>query len=176
MGDAGMADGEVDPARHGAPRGFSVDRANPLEAGTTCRAILGTLPSWFGIPEANDAYVKFVDSHDTWIATSETQEPIGLISGRLHFPETAEIEIMAVRPEWHRRGVGRALVDAFEAHSRRLGVRLVEVKTLGPSHPDEGYRATREFYTGIGFIPVEEIWIWGPDNPSLILCRPINPA
>jgi len=48
------------------------------------------------------------------------------------------------------------------------------VKTLGPSHADEGYRATRAFYTGVGFIPVEELWIWGPDNPALFLCKPIT--
>jgi len=57
----------------------------------------------------------------------------------------------------------------FEAHHRRLGVRLLEAKTLGPSHADEGYRATRAFYIGVGFVPVEELWIWGPDNPALIL-------
>ena len=154
---------------------FYVDRAPAAGAGAMCRAILDTIPSWFGIPEANDAYVEFVDTHDTWIARSEEPEPIGLISGPLHFPETAEIAIMSVRRAWHRRGVGRALVHAFEAHHRRLGTRLVEVKTLGPSHPDEGYRATREFYISLGFIPVEELWIWGPENPALILCKPITP-
>lgn len=153
---------------------FFVDPACVTSRGATCRAILDTVPSWFGIPEANDAYVAFVDTHDTWIAYSTKREPIGFISGQLHFPETAEIEIMAIRPEWHRRGVGRALVDAFETHHRRMGVRLLEVKTLGPSHADDSYRATRAFYTGIGFIPVEELWIWGPDNPALILCKPIT--
>lgn len=47
------------------------------------------------------------------------------------------------------------------------------MKTLGPSHADDGYRATRAFCTGVGFIPVAELWIWGPDNPALILCKPI---
>lgn len=162
-------------AEPGATDMFSVDPAPCTGLGALCREILDTVPSWFGMPEANDAYVDFVDTHDTWIARSASGEPIGLISGQLHFPETAEIEIMAVRPEWHRRGVGRALVDVFETHHRHLGTRMLEVKTLGPSDPDEGYRATREFYTGIGFIPVEELWIWGPDNPALVLCKPINP-
>lgn len=144
-------------------------------AGAVCREILDTVPDWFGIPEANDAYVAFADAHDTWVAYSARREAIGLISGQQHFPETAEIEMMAVRPEWHRRGVGRALVAVLEAHHRRLGTQLLEVKTLGPSHDDDGYASTRSFYTGIGFIPVEEIWIWGPDNPALILCKPIAP-
>lgn len=105
----------------GAP--FFVDLASVTGRGAVCRETLDTVPSWFGLPEANDTYVAFVDTHDTWIAYSANREPIGFISGQLHFPETAEIEIMAMRPEWHRRGVGRALVDAFEAHHRRMGIR-----------------------------------------------------
>jgi GNAT superfamily N-acetyltransferase len=152
---------------------FTIDAVPSLGQGATCREILDSVPSWFGIPEANDSYVAFADTHDTWVAYSTQREPIGLVSGQSHFPEMAEIEVIAVRPEWHRAGVGRALVEVFEAHHRRRGAQLLEVKTLGPSHPDEGYRSTRAFYRGIGFIPVEELWIWGPDNPALILCKPI---
>lgn len=175
-----MADEEGVPSGRchndlGAGDAFVIDPAPVTGLGATCREILDTVPSWFGIPEANDAYVAFVDIHDTWIAYSTQREPVGLISGQRHFPETAEIEVMAVRPEWHRRGVGRALVDVFEAHHRSRGTRLIEVKTLGPSRADEGYGATRAFYTGVGFIPVEELWIWGPDNPALILCKPVSP-
>ncbi len=110
---------------------FVIDPAPANGLGATCREILDTVPSWFGIPEANDAYVAFVDTHDTWVASSPQQGPIGLISGRRHFPETAEIEVLAVRPEWHRRGVGRALVDVFETYHGSQGTRLLEVKTLG---------------------------------------------
>lgn len=98
---------------------------------------------------------------------------LGLISGRRHFPECAEIELLAVRPDRHRRGVGRALVDAFAAHHAGEGVRIIEVKTLGPSHPDEGYARTRAFYLGIGFLRIEETDLWGDDNPALFLCRPV---
>jgi GNAT superfamily N-acetyltransferase len=141
--------------------------------GGTCREILDSVPVWFGIPESNDEYVAFADVHDTWVARSGDGTPIGFISGRQHFAETAEIEVLAVRREWHRRGVGRALVDVFEARHRNQGVRMLEVKTLGPSHDSAEYAATRAFYAGIGFVRIEELWIWGPDNPALILCKPI---
>jgi GNAT superfamily N-acetyltransferase len=155
---------------------FVIDASPAFGLGATCREILDTVPTWFGIPESNDEYVAFVDTHDTWVAHSAQGEPIGLISGRRHFPETAEIEVLAVRLDWHRCGVGRALVDVFENHHRASGARMLEVKTLGPSHDDVGYAATRRFYTGVGFIPIEEMWIWGPDNPALVLCKPIAPA
>ena len=166
----------TDDLGFGGTGAFVIDPAPLTGLGATCREILDTVPTWFAIPSANDTYVAFVETHDTWIAYSNQREPIGLISGQQHFAETAEIEVMAVRPEWHRRGVGRALVDVFETHHRGRGTRMLEVKTLGPSHEDVGYAATRAFYTGIGFVPVEELWIWGPENPALILCKPIAPS
>lgn len=74
------------PAERGGAEAFSVDHAPVTGLGTVCREILDTVPSWFGIPEANDAYVDFVDTHDTWIAYSAQRAPIGLISGQLHCP------------------------------------------------------------------------------------------
>ena len=78
-----------------------------------------------------------------------------------------------MRPEWHRAGVGSALVDAFEAFHRADGVRMIEVETLGPSHPDEGYARTRAFYLGVGFVPIEELDIWAPENPALLMVKPV---
>jgi GNAT superfamily N-acetyltransferase len=157
----------------GVTADFVIDPVPRLGLGDLCRALLDTVPDWFGIPEANDSYVAFADTHETWTAAAADGTVVGLISGQTHFADTAEIEVIAVRPEWHRGGVGRALVEVFERHHRDRGVRLLEVKTLGPSHDDAGYVRTRAFYTGIGFIPVEELWIWGPDNPALILCKPL---
>ena len=144
--------------------------------GAIARAVLDTLPDWFGIPEANDTYVAFVDAHDTWTATTADGTVVGLISGRRHFPETAEIELLAVVPASHRGGVGRALLDAFEAFHRAGGVRMIEVKTLGPSNPDEGYAKTRAFYLGVGFLPIEELDIWAPENPALLMVKPVGPV
>jgi GNAT superfamily N-acetyltransferase len=79
---------------------------------------------------------------------------------------------MAVRPEAHFRGLGRALVEAAEAHARGLGVEYLQVKTLGPSRPDENYAATRRFYTSAGFRPLEEFSrIWDEQNPCLVLVK-----
>lgn len=152
---------------------FTIDSAPSAGLGDECRLILDTVPDWFGLPEANDEYVAFAQTHDTWVARDAAGRAVGVISGTTHFPETAEIEVMAVRPEWHRRGVGRAMVEVFERHHHERGVRMLEVKTLGPSHDDANYALTRAFYVGIGFVPIEELWIWGPDNPALILCKPL---
>lgn len=153
---------------------FRIEHRVGPGCGAVCAGLLASLPDHFGIPEANAAYVAFTEEHGAWVAVDDDGAVLGLLSGRRHFPECAEIEIMAVRPDRFRRGVGRALVDAFEAQYAADGVRLIEVKTLGPSHPDEGYARTREFYLGLGFLRIEETDLWGEDNPALILCRPVN--
>ena len=46
------------------------------------------------------------------------------------------------------------------------------LKTLGPSNPDEGYRKTREFYSALGFLPLEETTaFWGPEQPTLVMVK-----
>ena len=82
--------------------------------------------------------------------------------------------MLAVLPDHHRRGIGRALVERAAAHARAEGRTLLHVKTLAPSDPDPGYAATRRFYEALGFVPLEELpQVWGPENPCLIMVRPL---
>lgn len=49
--------------------------------------------------------------------------------------------------------------------------RLLEVKTLGPSHPDPAYARTRRFYEKMGFLALEETDLWGEDTPCPIMVK-----
>ncbi len=81
---------------------------------------------------------------------------------------------MGVLAGWHRRGVGRALVERAESYARAEGFSLLHVKTLAPSDPDPGYAATRAFYAAAGFRPLEVLpEVWGPDDPCLLMVRPL---
>jgi GNAT superfamily N-acetyltransferase len=145
--------------------------------------LLALLPSWFGIEASNAAYVESArelatylawptDSSDDRTAESTGTGPVGVLLARRHFPEAAEIHLMAVDPARHRQGAGRALVGALIADLLADGCRLLQVKTQGPSRPDAGYALTRQFYRALGFLPVEETTDpWGPENPCLILVR-----
>jgi GNAT superfamily N-acetyltransferase len=136
-----------------------------------CVALLRLLPDWFGIEAAILEYEKEINRLPTFLAKSGG-EVIGFLSLKRHFPESAEIYVMAVHPGAQRGGIGRGLVQATEEYARRLGIEYLQVKTLGPSRPDEGYAGTRRFYAALGFRPLEEFTqIWDQDNPCLLLVK-----
>lgn len=136
------------------------------------RRILTALPDWFGIPEANEHYVRAAAEKDSYLARVG-DATVGVALVDRHFSETAEIHLIAVAPEHHGSGIGSALVAALEADVRSDGARLLEVKTVGSSYEDAGYAATRAFYQARGFLPLEEIDNLDWDGPTLILVKPL---
>jgi len=146
-------------------------RDQPVGAGETCRRILGTLPAWFGIPASVEDYVATADRSPTVVA-SVGAEDVGILTLVRHGRYAAEVYVMAVLPERHRQGIGRALL----AHAERMlsadGVEFLQVKTLAPSKPDAGYAKTRAFYLAYGFRPLEEFPdLWGAENPALQMIK-----
>ena len=128
--------------------------------------MLRELPEWFGIEEATAAHIRDVRELETFAV-----DDVALLSVKLHNPRAAEIYVMGVVPERHRRGLGRALLAAAEDALRARGVEYVQVKTLGPSRESEGYARTRAFYEACGFVPLEEFPDLWPDNPALLLVK-----
>lgn len=135
--------------------------------------VLRSLPQWFGLEDAILAYIQEAAVLPTFIA-SEDDEDIGFLTLRPYESTAAEITAMGIQPNLHRRGYGRALIAAAEAHVRSEGRAILQVKTLGPSHPSEGYARTRAFYRSAGFVPLEETQaFWGASNPCLIMVKPL---
>jgi ribosomal protein S18 acetylase RimI-like enzyme len=144
------------------------------ELASITERLLAQLPSWFGIPEANAEYVQSARDLPGVVARVDG-EPVGVLLHRRHYPEAAEIHLLAVSPDWHRRGIGTAMVERLVSDLRRTECRLLQVKTLGPSRPHPGYAATREFYRAAGFLPLEETTeLWGNNNPCLVMVRPLH--
>jgi ribosomal protein S18 acetylase RimI-like enzyme len=155
-------------------------------APATVKRLLLSLPRWFGIEAANAAYVESARELPTYQARPAANpgaegpaapEPVGVLLARRHFQQSAEIHLMAVDPDLHRRGVGRALMAALEADLISDGCQFLQVKTLGPSASDPCYALTRRFYMSLGFMPLEErADIWGPQNPCLIMVKALGQA
>lgn len=154
-------------------RRIAIEALAPGEAGA-CEAILRSLPEWFGVESAIRQYRREMPDLETFVAREEG-EIIGFLSIDRQEPTPATIHVLAVRRDRHRRGVGRALVARAEAACRARGVDLLEVRTLGPSEPNEGFAGTRAFYATMGFRPVEQTRrIWGRDNPCLIMRKALT--
>jgi ribosomal protein S18 acetylase RimI-like enzyme len=144
-------------------------------SGATCREILATLPTWFGIEQANENYIAIAERSPAIVASLDGHD-VGILVLMHHSAYASEVHLMAVRPEHHRRGIGRALLLHAEASLARAGVEFLQVKTLSASADDEGYAKTRAFYLAYGFRPLEEFPnLWDPHNPALQLVKTVAP-
>jgi GNAT superfamily N-acetyltransferase len=128
---------------------------------------------WFGIPASVEDYVATADRSPTVIASLRAEE-VGLLTLVRHSRYAAEVYVMAVLPELHRHGIGRALLAHAEGVLAADGVEFLQVKTLAPSKPDDGYDKTRAFYLAYGFRPLEEYKdLWDAENPALQMIKVI---
>lgn len=157
------------------PSAWTVRPSPPgTELASATERLLARLPGWFGIAAANTHYVESSRRLPGYLALNGNGDAVGLLTITRHFPGAAEVYLMAVDPSWHRRGVGTSLLVAAEGDLAADGCRLLEVKTLGASHPSPEYAATREFYLARGFEPVEEIPNLWPGNPCLLMLKPLG--
>ncbi len=139
--------------------------------GALCAEILATLPHWFGIAESNAAYVRDVEAMPMF-AAREGEAVLGFVALGRPTPHVFEVHVLGVRPQHHRSGAGRLLVDAAARHALAHGTRFLTVKTLSSRDPDPGYARTRAFYEAMGFLAIEEFpELWSPDNPAVLMLK-----
>jgi len=138
--------------------------------GGACERVMRSLPKWFGIEEAIVEYVKSAETMETYV-TESAGDVVGFITLNQRSPVSAEIHCMAVRPEYHGKGLGRALVEHVQAILASRPIEFLEVKTVGPSLKNAEYERTRGFYQHVGFRPLEENDLWGSDNPCLTMVK-----
>ena len=136
-------------------------------------ALLHDLPEWFGIEASVRTYIEEA-SVLPGAAAIAGDVVVGVCLLRHHTDVAAEIELLAVRRDLHRHGIGRQLLARVEADQRAAGTRLLQVKTFGPSGESEEYERTRAFYRACGYLPLEERSdIWAPGNPCLFMVKPL---
>lgn len=140
----------------------------------TCGALLESLPEWFGFPEVNAGYVESLPSLPTFVA-EVGDDVAGFVALEPYGAVAAEILVLAVRRELHRRGIGHLLVERAREWCRASGVPWLHVKTRGPKTPDANYERTRRFYLAEGFDPLyESLTEWGPSNAALVLVQRVD--
>jgi len=136
-----------------------------------CEPILRALPDWFGHEAFTQAYMTQTDLLPTFVAVTE-EATVGFLTLKQHSGAAVEILVMGVLPQYHHRGIGRALIEAAENYLRRTGISFLQVKTLSARHPDPCYARTRAFYKAMGFSALEEFAeIWDADSPCLQMIK-----
>jgi ribosomal protein S18 acetylase RimI-like enzyme len=139
--------------------------------GHVCNDLLRSLPLWFGIEAAIRQYVLDVERMPTLVAF-EGELPVGFVSLNSHSEWTAEVHVMAIHPRCHRKGIGKALIEACERYLKERGYEFLSVKTISPSSANKEYALTRKFNLAMGFRPVEEFKnLWGEGNPCLLMIK-----
>jgi GNAT superfamily N-acetyltransferase len=139
-----------------------------------CERILRTLPGWFGIESSTLQYVRDTETYPTFVAVSE-QHIRAFLTAREHFAQAWEVHCIAVEAAARRQGLGRELHRHVERWLAARGVRLLQVKTMAESANSAEYAETRRFYTGIGYLPLQEFpELWGPRLPVLQLVKVLD--
>src|SRR4030095_4035395 len=131
--------------------GVSIAREeDPAASRRLLEALTARLPDWFAQPESNRHYAEQSEILEAWTARIEGSAQ-GLLLLKRHSAISAEIYWLAVDPDHHRQGIGRALIGMIESRLRQERLRYLFVTTLHPDDPYETYRRTQAFYERLGF-------------------------
>jgi GNAT superfamily N-acetyltransferase len=137
------------------------------------RVILEALPEWFGIPEARENYIR-ESADEIMLVSSEGGEPDGFLCLKETGRDTLELAVMGVLKEYHRRGVGTALVQAAKRIARERGYSFLQVKTVQMGRYPE-YDATNRFYLSLSFKEFEVFpTLWDEWNPCQIYVMSVD--
>ena len=131
------------------------------------RLILESLPDWFGIPEAREEYIE-KSVKQPFFAAFDGENAVGFLYLAETGKNTAELYVMGVLKEYHRRGVGKMLFAAAKQRAKELGYSFLQVKTVQMGKYPE-YDATNRFYLALGFGEFEVFpTLWDEWNPCQI--------
>jgi ribosomal protein S18 acetylase RimI-like enzyme len=167
----GAGSGRVIPGTPSSP-GFAVREITEAKE-TVSAAILGDLPEWFGFPGAIEGYARSIRDLPTWGCETDSGL-VGFLSLKVHAGYSAEIHVLAVKREWHRRGIGKALVACAEERARAMALPFLTVKTVAAEDPSPFYARTRAFYMALGFRPLEVFkTLFRSGDPCLLMVKPL---
>lgn len=131
------------------------------------RFILESLTDWFGISESRESYIW--ESADRFFAAAfDKEQPIGFICLKETGKDTAEISVMGVLKEYHRKGAGTALFKKAKEIAVNSGYSFLQVKTVQMGKYED-YDRTNRFYLTLGFKEFEVFpMLWDEHNPCQV--------
>ncbi len=137
------------------------------------RHILESLPDWFGIPEAREAYIA-ESEHKVFFCAFESDRPVGFLYLKETGRATVELYVMGVLKEFQRKGIGRELFRRAREEAVKQGYSFLQVKTVQMGRYKE-YDGTNEFYLSLGFKEFEVFpSLWDEGNPCQVYAMSIG--
>lgn len=125
--------------------------------------------------EVIDIYLANADQKDYVIEVVE--DSAGQVAGYVCYGPTpmtegtVDLYWMAVHPEKHRQGYGRALVQRVEQTTRAQNGRLIVIETSAKPM----YSSTRQFYRQTGYIETARLPDFYRDGEDLVIfCKHLN--
>ena len=137
------------------------------------RQILEALPEWFEVEESREQYIA--DSAGRiFLAAREGGAYAGFLCLKQTGKATMELAVMGVLKAYHRRGLGRALVEEAKRTAREEGCSFLQVKTVQMGKYED-YDRTNRFYLSVGFQEFEVFpTLWDESNPCQVYVMALN--
>ena len=149
---------------------LKIDEPNQKER--IAREILLRLPDWFGVPESTQDYIYGCREKPFWAVFNQSRA-YGFIALKETSPDTVEIYVMGVLPEYHRKGAGKALFDALVTYAKANNYSFLQVKTVRKGSWSS-YDKTNDFYIAMGMKELECFpEYWDEKNPCQIYIKAI---
>ena len=139
----------------------------PAEKQQIARLVLEALPDWFKVPETREEYIQKSGSLP-FFAAFDADRPVGFICLNETGKDTAEICVMGILKEYHRKGIGKKLFESAKSAAARSGYSFLQVKTVRMGLYDD-YDDTNRFYLALGFKEFEVFpTLWDELNPCQV--------
>lgn len=139
----------------------------PAEKQRIARLVLEALPEWFEVPETREVYI-LESAGLPFFAALDGDRPVGFLCLKETGKDTAELHVMGVMKEYHRKGTGRALFMKAKEAAARVGYSFLQVKTVQMGKYED-YDRTNRFYQALGFREFEVFpTLWDEANPCQV--------
>ena len=137
------------------------------------RSVLEALTDWFEISESRETYIRESGSQ-LFYAAFDDSLPVGFICLKQTGKDTAELSVMGVLKEYHKKGIGRQLFLKAKEAAVRKGYSFLQVKTVKMGVYEE-FDSTNRFYLALGFKEFEVFpLLWDENNPWQIYVMSIK--
>ena len=98
----------------------------------------------------------------------EKEKTVGFLYLKQTGKDTVELAVMGVLKEYHRHGIGKALLEYAKSSIKESGYSFIQVKTVQMGKYEE-YDHTNQFYISLGFKEFEVFpTLWDEWNPCQV--------